>query len=181
MSGCQATEKNNLLDRGVVGTDDFRRPDFGQPERMSDLRGLVKSSIGNEITLLKIERPQRDEDELNQGDKTEEKEGGEETRALSMSGGGGMPGMGRGMRGGGAGEDDEEQRLERMKSMASGEETVLIPVGIQMLKPDSSADSKEPQMLEATLEDIKTDTMIQVWLNESVSDRKVAEFVLIMN
>ena len=75
-------------------------------------------------------------------------------------------------------EDMQAQMLERMKEMASGEEKVLIPVGIQMLKPEEGSD---PTMIEATLEDIKANTMLQIWLDKSVTDRNVARFVLVMN
>ena len=70
--------------------------------------------------------------------------------------------------------------LERMKEMAASEETVLIPVGIQMLKPDSESESEKLTMVEASLADIKKDTMLQIWLDENISDREVAKFVLII-
>ena len=79
-------------------------------------------------------------------------------------------------------DNSQEQRaemLKRIKEMSSGEEKVLIPVGIRMLKPDASLE--KPTMVEATLEDVKADSMLEIWLEESVTDRKVANFVLIMN
>jgi hypothetical protein len=77
-------------------------------------------------------------------------------------------------------EDAQAQMLERIKAMAVEEETVLIPVGIQMLRPDISVDAEKNTVLEASLEDIEKDIMLQVWLNKDITDRKVAEFVLIM-
>ena len=53
----------------------------------------------------------------------------------------------------------------------------MIPVGIRMLKPGE--DKEKIEMLEATLEDIDEDKMLQIWLNESAGERKIAEFVLI--
>ena len=75
---------------------------------------------------------------------------------------------------------DKSLMIENLKKMGSSEETIVIPVGIQMLKPDTESED-EPRMLEASLGDIEKDVMINVWLNKDVSDRKVASFVLIMN
>jgi predicted small secreted protein len=36
---------------------DRRRPDFGQPEKQPDIRGVVKSVTGNAVTILKIDLP----------------------------------------------------------------------------------------------------------------------------
>ena len=36
-----------------------RMPDFGQPDRPADYRGVVKSIMGNEITILKIDMSKR--------------------------------------------------------------------------------------------------------------------------
>lgn len=160
---------------------EFRRPDFGQPDSPADVRGLINAVVGNEVTVLKIDRPQ---DRAAEGGDSGEKENDADEKKTTLGTGttGRMPGMGRGMRGGQAqDEDTQAQRLERMKEMASGEETFIIPVGIQMLKPVEGSTREKLEMLEATLEDIKENTMIQVWLDDSILDRKVAEFVLIMN
>lgn len=167
---------------------EFRRPDFGQPKEEPDVRGLVSSITGNEVMILKMERPEFDREQAEDDVAEEDNEGGEGEQTRTFGVGGGMSGMGggpgRGMgRSDEGGEMDKEasaQMLERMKEMSSGEETVLIPVGIQMLKPDTSADGKQPAMIEATLEDITANKMIQVWLDDSVTDRQVAEFVLIL-
>jgi hypothetical protein len=71
---------------------------------------------------------------------------------------------------------DKSAMLERMKAMSTGSETVIIPVGIQMLTMGAD---RQPQ--EASLEDIKANTMVSVWLDESVTDRKIASFVMISN
>lgn len=160
-----------------------RIPDFGQPERQADISGLVKSITGNEVTIIKIDRPEMGQ--MNQEEGTSDEGAAEEgSTALGMgSGGSGMMGGGPGMGGGRPGEmdseDDRESMLEQIKAMSSGEELVTIPVGIQMLKQDTSSDSKEPQMVEASLSDITADTMITIWLDESVTERSVASFVLI--
>lgn len=153
-----------------------RMPDFGQPERNPDSMGLVTKVLGNEITILKIERPERssgDED-------SEENDSKEDKKTLSSGANTRMPGMG--MRGAGRGERnsedfDEEAMIERMKEMSTGEITFTVPVGIQMLKSDT--ESEEAEMIEANLSDIETNSMITVWLNENIEDRRVAEFVLV--
>lgn len=184
LSACSSQNTDKPADSGQFR--EFKRPDFGQPEEPADIRGLVSDKVGNEIKVLKIEQPPRGGEErtgpVSEAD--EEDNGGQ---ALSISGTGTrMPGMGGGpgMRGGERpvmDEDAQTRMLERMKEMASGEETVLIPVGIRMLKPDTESDSKEPVMIEASLEDVKENSMLQIWLDESVADRNIAEFVLIMS
>jgi hypothetical protein len=102
-----------------------------------------------------------------------------------ISGGSGARSGGPGFAGGGRapGRDDEAsraERLEQLKKMSSGEAVVTIPVGIQMLKPDAAGAKGQPAMIEATLSDIKADKMISIWVDDSVTDRKIASFVLVM-
>lgn len=153
-----------------------RMLDFGQPEEKPDISGLVKSIVGNEVTVLKMERFNKEE-----GD---EKETDREERPVfnpsaAMSGGGAARGMGRGMRG--SGRQSEESRVamfEKIKAMSAGEEKIIIPVGIQMLKFELT-EEKKPNMVEATLEDVTADRMLQIWLDDTVEDRKVASFVVV--
>ncbi len=51
--GCSKSDnpQDNLNRNGM------RMPDFGQPNEPSDIRGLVTKIVGNEVTVLKIERP----------------------------------------------------------------------------------------------------------------------------
>ncbi len=181
-SGC--TKEQTQKQDNTVNKDDFamRRPDFGQPEREVDIRGLVKSIVGNEITILKIDpstrfaRSGQDGEQEGEENDKDQKSG---SLGIGMTGGGRMSGMGRGSRPG-SGEVDagmQTEMLERMKEMSTGEETILIPIGIQMLKPSDNIEKIE--MVEATFEDVDQDKMIQVWLNQDITDRKVAEFVLI--
>jgi len=166
--------KEGEMDQG------FRRPDFGQPDREPDVRGLVKSITANEVVIIKLDRPNRDN--INNEDKDVEQQKDETQKTKTMNMGSGGPGMG--MRGGAGkenmSEENRAQMLEKMKEMSSGEEKVVIPVGIQMLKPNTSETDKKNIMLEASLTDIKQDTMVNIWLDESVSDKKVASFVLLM-
>ena len=167
-SGCAKKQVNNQV-------SEFRRPDFGQPEGRADIMGLVKSVTGNEVTILKIDRPAEGEGRFNNDEAKIDDE-----KKASLGGGatgGRMPGMGRGMIKN-ADADVQAQMLEKMKEMSSGEETVLIPVGIRMLMPDTSSEDKT-SVLEASLADVKIDKMVQIWLDENSTDRKLADFVMI--
>ena len=169
----------------------FRQPDFGQPEREADIRGVVKSIVGNEVVVLKMDMNAR---QGLRGTSTTESLGeANQSPTISLtgmanSGQGGrkMAGGPGGMTGGGPGGErgvnsaDRASMLEALKEMSAGEETLIIPVGIQMLKNDTtSTDSRKREMVAATLEDVKADKMITIWLNESISDRQVAEFIMI--
>ncbi|MFA6513927.1 MAG: hypothetical protein WCT50_01385 [Patescibacteria group bacterium] len=174
-----AIEANNI---GRPGRNN--QPDFGQPERAADVRGIVKSIVGNEANILKIERGN------GRASSTEAMAGGSEnkaavslTRTPGVPAGGPGGGMGGGMGGPGGGMGGTQDATSRaamlaaLKEMSTGEEKVIIPVGIKMLK--SSTDGTKREMVEANLSDITNDKMITIWLNQSVTDKKVAEFVLI--
>ena len=158
-------------------------PDYGQPKRTADVRGVVKSIIGNEATVLKMDIPSGERNASSTPSGTSSS-----TRpAISLTGTGNVPSGGtRGggnFRGpGGAGEGgttDRAAMLAELKKMSTGEEKVIIPVCIQMLKSSVDTTTKKRSMIEATLEDITADKMITIWLNASVTDKKVAEFILI--
>jgi len=163
-----------------------KRPplDFGQPETQPGLTGIVKSIVGNEVTILKIERPagqggpgegmpmNQSGEQAASGNSSQEKK-----PSIAMNGGpqmGGGPGMGMRRN---ASEEEQKSMIEMFKEMSSGEEKVVIPVGIRMLKASDSGERRE--MVAATLEDIKQDSMLTIWLDETVTDRKIAKFVVI--
>jgi hypothetical protein len=169
------------------GFDDLgrRMPDFGQPQEEADIRGLVTAIIGNEVTILKVDRPGRNVDAASSTSERVSGEAEDSARALGSVGGSmptGMRGSGMGMRGA-PGENSggtQADIIARLKEMSSGEEKIIIPVGIKMLKLDTDTTEKEePKMLEATLSDVKSNSMITVWLDDSVTDKKVASFVMI--
>jgi hypothetical protein len=176
-----ANNTNNPNQKGGIPS----RPDFGQPDRTADVRGIVKSITGNEVDILKVEMNRNASSTPGAKDGNTPATG---AASVSLTGAGGMgggtppPGGGGGMgfAGGGPGGDSAGSRatmLETLKAMSTGEEKVVIPVGIKMLK--SSTDSKSREMVEANLSDIAADKTITIWLNQSVTDKKVAEFVLI--
>lgn len=167
-----------------------RMPDFGQPQRPADIRGIVKSIVGNEVDILKVD--------LGQGRRasstTNGTDSGSSTRSaitLSLGGNGGeaaVRGNGGGGRPGGfggpGGPDSQTATsratmLAELKKLSTGEDKVVIPVGIQMLKSSVNASAKKREMVEASLSDITPDKTITIWLNTQVTDKKVAEFVLI--
>jgi len=158
-----------------------RRPDYGQPKTPPEIRGLVKSVVGNEATILKIDQFQR-------GATTTTTSTTADTRTPNLSLGGTTGGQGRGgfsgeggrpQGGGNNSTTDRTAMLERIKAMSTGEEKVIIPVGIQMLKADSNSTSKQRTMVEATINDITADKMVTIWLDATVTDKKVASFVMI--
>ncbi len=214
-SACARIGKDDLSSQNQP-FGEMRRPDFGQPEREADFRGLVKSVLGNEVTILKFDSSEQRPNGLNSEDGVDNegdfKNGSdsEESAAVAVSltgaagaiptGGGGRPaggmmpgggpaaGGGRMMAGGAADSETRAQMLARLQEMSTGEEKIVIPVGIRMLKPDTAATNtnngdrvagRSREMIEATLSDITADKMITVWLNSEITDRKVAEFVLI--
>lgn len=169
----------------------FRRPDFGQPDRQADVRGIVKSITGNEVTVLKIDLPaggRRASSTPANGDNTTTQTapvisfGGNGQRAGGGDGGGFRPGGGPGGPGGGfngGGTTDRAARTAALKALSTGEDKIIIPVGIKMMKSSFNADTKKNETAEATLTDVTADKSLMIWLNAAVTDKKVAEFVLI--
>jgi len=141
--------------------------DFKRPEERANISGIVKNIIGNEVTILKIKRPEifnHNENENPKKDESEKKTGS--SRGMGMRGG-----MGQ-LNTGASGEENDE-RLEILKSMSVGEEKVIIPVGIKMLK------SNDGEAVIATLDDIKKDQMLMIWINKDIIDKNIATFVMI--
>ncbi|MDD2680617.1 MAG: hypothetical protein PHE20_00770 [Patescibacteria group bacterium] len=169
----QSTSNSNASENNASAV---RRPDFGQPDRTADTRGIVKTIVGNEATILEVA--------MNSGRGTASSTNPTaEKPAVSLAGGstGAPTGRGEGGFMGGGGPGDVSARsdmLANLKEMSTGEAKVIIPVGIRMLKSDSASDGKR-EMIEANLSDITADKTLTIWLDQSISDRKVAEFVLI--
>ena len=159
-----------------------RRPDYGQPATPPEIRGLVKSIVGNEVDILKIDQPQR----ATSTDATTGSASSTRTPSLSLGGsgrgqggGGYMGGGGRGGASGNSSSTDRAAMIARLEAMSTGEEKVIIPVGIKMLKADPNSTGRQRTMIEATLSDINADKMLTIWLDNSVTDKKVASFVMI--
>ncbi|MCK4919078.1 MAG: hypothetical protein KAS01_01695 [Candidatus Pacebacteria bacterium] len=151
-----------------------RFADFERPEEKVDISGIVKTVIGNEVTVLKIERRAfAENNNTEEGDENIDNQ--KEQRPASGTGGG----MGMGMGMGGAqlntetNDVDIAARLEILKSMSTEEEKVIIPVGVKMLKNENG------EMIEATLNDITKDKMLMIWIDVSITEKNVANFVII--
>lgn len=191
LSACSTT--SSLITTKNGGAN--RRPDYGQPTTQPEIRGIVKLVIGNEVTVLKIDRPQgaqggatttatstnsdNQTPTLSLGGTTGTRQGGGGFTGGSRPQGAG--GSGGGFTGGGSGNTatDRTAMLERLKAMSTGEEKVIIPVGIKMLKSDPSNTTKQRIKIEATISDITADKNLTIWLDASITDKKVASFVMI--
>jgi len=160
LSGCAEQNKNKQTENSGAPTN-RRVVDFERPESKADTSGIVKTIIGNEITILKIEKPERSGNE-----NAENIDDGKKPASGTRSG----MGMGGRMKTISSNEDD---RLEMLKKMSVGEEKVIIPVGIRMLKRE------DDKMVEATLSDISSNKMLTIWLDKKITDRKIANFVVI--
>jgi hypothetical protein len=165
LAGCtgqsnnEPEENNNILRQNRI-------PGFERPEEKQDFSGIVKTTTGNEVTILKIERP---------GDLREENiendENSKENEPRSSSGfGRGMGSMGGQLN---TGTVDANERIMMLKNMSTGEEKIIIPVGIKMLK------NEDGTMVEATLEDVTRDKMLQIWIDKTITDRNIANFIII--
>ncbi|MFA6995018.1 MAG: hypothetical protein WC249_01250 [Patescibacteria group bacterium] len=216
LTGCSSTGQNTSNNIGAtantVKSGNVRRPDFGQPDRPADLRGVVTSIVGNEVTVLKIalnggRRASSTPENATNNSTTSNTPSFSLGGAGAVRGGtdGGPSGFVRGTGGGGAGRPggpgsfgaggttDRATMIANLKAMSTGQEKIIIPVGIRMLKVDTSNNTRT--MVEATLADITADKSITVWTNAAVADtatnatastttsvtaeRKIAEFVLI--
>lgn len=176
------------------GDNSNRRPDFGQPDRPADITGIVKSITGNEVTILKIERPERNNGADNNAGagNVSANSGSAGGRAGALPGFGGARTGGNFQRGEGGGSNgqisDRAAMIKQLEAMSAGSEIITIPVGIRMLKPDTANLSdtagaeiqrQNMNMAEAALSDIQAEKMVSIWLDENGGDRKIASFVLI--
>ncbi|MFA7244630.1 MAG: hypothetical protein WC070_00440 [Candidatus Magasanikbacteria bacterium] len=161
-------------------TGQFQAPNM--PERNVDISGVVKSMVGNEVTITQIDmekiREKMMESRQASGDTNTNvninanSNGSSVTRGTGMGPGGGMMG---GMGGTPPGEANSEEAIARNEMMADltkeyslGDVKVIIPVGIAMTKRGGE---------EASLADIVVGSNLSIWLNSAVTDKKVAESV----
>ena len=169
-------QKNNKQDENNKTIESGRIFDFERPVERVDISGIVKTIVGNEITVLKIEKRAFTEDN-NIGEYDENIDNQKEQRPVPGSGGGMGMGMGMGM---GSTQLNTETndvdiaaRLEMLKNISTGEEKIIIPIGIKMLKNENG------EMVEATLSDIIQDKMLMVWIDANITEKNIANFVII--
>lgn len=167
-----ACSSDSVSDSGtVVDSEGTVLENFGQPEREAEINGVIKSISGNLMTVAIVEKQA--------GDNTEEETTGDTAAAVGVTTTN-IPGSGGGGGGGGTGSGDssvsDADRLEKLLERSTGQETLTVPVGIAMTK---FSEGEEREKVEAILSDLKSGSMVSVWLNPDVADRKVAEFVSI--
>lgn len=177
LAGC-AGQNGDKQDESDKTLREHRMPDFERPEERPSISGIVKTIIGNEITVLKIEMP-ANFNEMNsenkgseEGENTENENNREQRPITGFSGGMGGHGMSMGGRSS-MGTTDSDERLAMLKSLSTGEEKIIIPVGIKMLK------NEDGEMVEATLTDVARDKMLMIWTDKTITDRNIANFVII--
>lgn len=173
-----------------------------RPEREPDMMGMVSGMVGNQVTILLFneedmsfgQRPATDQ--TSENNQTDQGTALNPATAFGSSGGTAGtnmgPGMGGGFRGappggeGGTGTFDREAMLEarnemlkELKAKSIGSETIMIPVGIPIISGGRPGGESGAQN-QISFSDIQKDSLITVWLNPEVQDKKVAEFVALM-
>jgi len=148
-----------------------------RPDREADVSGIVKSIVGNEVTVTQVDMDAIREQMManSTGETGTEAETGTKTNNFVAGSGGQMPPSGGGMGGppgggpGGEGSNSDlrDQMNELMRANSLGDVKVLIPVGIPMYTRGA----------EASLADLKVESNITIWLDQTITDRKIAEFV----
>ncbi|MDA3839860.1 MAG: hypothetical protein PF572_02115 [Patescibacteria group bacterium] len=153
----------------VIDSDGTILENFGQPERTAEIDGVIKSITGNLVTIAIVEKQA--------GENTTETTTEKDVVAVGLTSTTNIPGGGGG-EGGGPGRDStvsDSDRLEKLLERSTDQETITVPVGIAMTK--FSEEGEDREKMEASLGDLKSSSMISVWLNQEIPDRKVAEFV----
>jgi len=181
LGGCAAktgTESNKSK------TGQFNNANISLPDRDADVVGVVKSMTGNQVAISQIDMDVMMEkmranmpttSSTNAGDTEKKTSNLVQTTGVpggGRTGGGNFTGSGRpgGMAGAGGSEDAIAARDTMLKELlkdSKGDIDLIIPVGIQMTSRGG----------EASLADVKVGSMLNVWLNQEITDRKIAEFV----
>ncbi len=168
------TDKTGQVDRAMVSL----------PDREADIVGVVKSITGNEVVISKLDMDAMMEQmkanmpntsSTNTGNTDTEKKTSNLVQTTGGPGGGGMMpgGPGGGRRPDEANSDEtssaKSKMLAELLKNSLGDEKVIVPVGIQMSKRGG----------DANLSNLTAGTMVSVWLNQTIADRKIAEVVFI--
>lgn len=147
-------------------TDDISFVNFKQPEREPEISGVVKSIIGNTATVAIVEKQT--------GDNATEEVSDKNATAIGITTPTtNIPGSGSGRLNRDATISDAD-RLAKLLERSTGQETLTVPVGIAMTK---ISEGEDRERIEANLDDLNSGSMISVWLNQEIKDKKVAEFV----
>lgn len=196
----------------VQGQETASSTDIKRPDRDPDIMGIVESVNGNEIKILKLDAssmPGANKSGNGSGQNSGTNGSSQNADRGNMQPPADMAQGSQGQSGDTSGKNMQSQMLAELKKKSTGEETVVVPVGIQMLKmgggqpnggnsssgnnndtgsdnaktDGNNAGSKQQRgggEVEATISDITANKMVMIWLNTDVTDRRVAEFVSIM-
>ena len=124
---------------------------ISQPERKMDIYGKVVSQEWNEITLLQVDTSKDPTFNMTS----------EEKKKYMQS----LP------------EESRKTLKEEINSAILWQIKIIIPVWIAMTKKE--AQWSDAPNIEGSLADIQVWWYISVWLNQSIADQKIAEFVKI--
>lgn len=184
------------------------------PERTPEIMGLVESVSGNEVKILLLDASTMPGANKSVGSGSANAAGGTDTGGTKPDRSGSRPTgqsgdrqAGQAQGGSGNAGAARATMIAELKKKSLGEETVTVPVGIQMTKRGgnrpsgngaSGGSGKAPQGgnnanpqggnnqapqggggVQASLSDLTVDSMVSIWLNPKVTDKKVAEFVSI--
>lgn len=195
----------------VQGQETASSTDIKRPDRDPDIMGIVESVNGNEIKILKLDAssmPGANKSGNGSGQNSGANGSSQNADKGNMQPPADMAQGAQRQSGSTSGKNMQSEMLAELKKKSTGEETVVVPVGIQMLKMgggqpaaggnrpsgnnnDTGSGNAKPNgdnagnkqqgggEVEATISDITANKMVMIWLNADVTDRKVAEFVSI--
>lgn len=168
LSGCTSSE-------GEMNSNTASTNQVSQPEGEADLSGIIRSVVGNEFVVAKLDLSEMGgEGMMPNGEMPEgEMEESDDAAVLSFGSTGGMPGGGQGGGpdgggpGGMMGEDDSDDATTELLRQSTENVIVTIPVGIQITKGAESL----------TISDLAAGDMLTIWFDDSVEGRNVAKYV----
>lgn len=122
-----------------------------QPERSAEIYGKIKSVVGNEVTITKSDTSLDPTINMTPEDKRAYMQGLDEAERTKLK--------------------------EDLLNASLGDVKVVMNVGIPMVK--KTAQGPTAPTVDASLADLKVGGVISVWLDNTVTERNVAEFVKI--
>ncbi|MDD3303189.1 MAG: hypothetical protein PHN31_06555 [Candidatus Gracilibacteria bacterium] len=122
-----------------------------QPDRKMDLYGKITGIEGNEITILESDTLKDPTFNMTSEEKKKYMQSLDETARTELK--------------------------EQINSSTLGEKKVIVPVGIPIIK--KTATGPDSPSIEASIADFKVGQYVSVWMDTTIEDREVAEFVKI--
>ncbi|MEF2175638.1 MAG: hypothetical protein V3575_04145 [Candidatus Absconditabacteria bacterium] len=134
-----------------VNDDIANELSLNQPERKIDIYGKVVSQEGNEITISQVDSSKDPTFNMTPAEKKKYMQSLDESTRMALK--------------------------EEINNAVLGQVKVIIPVGIPMSK--KTAQGSDAPVEEGSLSDIKLGGYLSIWLDNSIENQKVAEFVKI--